>query len=413
MLLRDMSRRRGRTLMVILAVAISTALLVSMLSVAGGLYRTLIESQEGDLQDIVVAAPGDQGMRNGHALAAEVDDVAGVRASVPVMTALFGEVSVTIPGKPVRLSPLMRGYVPGDVELFFTESQREKMQGGFQEMGDPHFQSGTYAGPWTGETIVNKGLAERHELSLGSRLNLTGSGITKEYRVAGIVDIGLTGTGIFKDVFMVFLHLSELQSLTGAGLGPSGETLDLVDETIVSLEQSVRGDMELVDGVVKELRDRYPFYNVATRETRLRQMEEQGAVARGFYLALGGVSMTIGLLFVATVMLMSVYERTNEIGMMRAIGISRRTIFKQVYAQALAIVLVGGLLGLVPGVLGTQALQGFIASRIGIAVSLAAFQPTVLAGALLMVVFLGSLVALYPAWKASRFNIISALREVK
>ena len=119
----------------------------------------------------------------------------------------------------------------------------------------------------------------------------------------------------------------------------------------------------------------------------------------------------ISLLFVASVMIMSVYERTNEIGMMRAIGISRRTIFAGTFGEGLFLVIIGALLGLIPGYFGSVVFGNYMAASIGISESFTAFTPSMIVNALFEVIVLGSIFTIYPSWKAARMNILDALKH--
>jgi len=131
-------------------------------------------------------------------------------------------------------------------------------------------------------------------------------------------------------------------------------------------------------------------------------------VAEVFYLAVGSVSMLIGLLFVATIMIVSVMERTREIGMMRSIGISRWSIFLQVFEESMVLVLVGALIGVLPGYWGASWAASYISTRIGLTIQLG-FSTAFVARSLLLVLAVGALFATYPAITAVRMNIVKAV----
>jgi putative ABC transport system permease protein len=110
---------------------------------------------------------------------------------------------------------------------------------------------------------------------------------------------------------------------------------------------------------------------------------------------------------------MAVIERTNEFGMMRAIGISKKTIFTQTLLESLTIVVIGTLIGLIFGYFGSEALGNYISSSLGIQEEFTAFTETLIIRSILLVISIGTLISLYPAWSASRKNIVEALRYIR
>ena len=119
------------------------------------------------------------------------------------------------------------------------------------------------------------------------------------------------------------------------------------------------------------------------------------------YLAI--VSLMVGGIGIMNIMLVSVTERTREIGIRKAIGAKRRNILTQFLLEALALSLVGGLLGVAFGVIGSYTVGNINNWKIILApeTSILAFSFSALVG-----VFFG----FYPALKASKLNPIEALR---
>lgn len=119
------------------------------------------------------------------------------------------------------------------------------------------------------------------------------------------------------------------------------------------------------------------------------------------YLAI--VSLVVGGVGIMNIMLVSVTERTREIGVRKAIGAKRRDILTQFLLEALFLSLIGGLLGVAFGIGGAK-LVG-IANKWSIALS-----PTVILLAFSFSAVVGVFFGFYPAWKASRLSPIEALR---
>jgi putative ABC transport system permease protein len=135
-------------------------------------------------------------------------------------------------------------------------------------------------------------------------------------------------------------------------------------------------------------------------------LESQEASSRVLSLllaAIASVSLVVGGIGIMNIMLVSVTERTREIGLRRAVGARRRDILAQFLIEAVTVSLVGGLLGIVVGVVGAWAI-GYFAGW------LAPIQARAVIPAFLFAAAIGVFFGFYPARKASRLNPIDALR---
>ncbi|MEZ5343097.1 MAG: ABC transporter permease [Acidimicrobiales bacterium] len=121
------------------------------------------------------------------------------------------------------------------------------------------------------------------------------------------------------------------------------------------------------------------------------------------FLVLGGISLVVGAIGIANVTLVSVLERTTEIGLRRALGATRKHIATQFLAESAALGTIAGIIGTSLGILTTV---GVSASREWTPV-LAPWLPLV---APVVGSVIGLLAGTYPAWKASKLEPIAALR---
>lgn len=413
--LRNLLRRPGRSMMTGAAVAISMALLISMTSVSEGI-KDSAESPLLDSREDLVVAP-DQGMIEGaHGMAVELDGWEKVEFATP---ALYHDVRVFLPprepGDPERPKTVEAfGVVPDGFWYLMGEEERKRFDEDqwFEHGDDPHFGTGEYQGPFTGEILLSKNL-QKENIEVGSTLPALGTNArTFDLTVVGFFDHEFSGVGYIGDLSFAILHLSELQNITGLAFEEDAQgrrVVDLADGVSVALtREAVRGGEE--EAVADRIRETWPEYedDVYTKSEQLELIRQETVLAEIFYLAVGSVSMFIGMLFVATIMIVSVIERTREIGMLRAIGLSRRTIFVQVLTESMILVLVGALIGIAPGYLGAVWAAERISEDVGVDISLG-FSTVFVAQALLWTLLIGALFAMYPARVAVRMNIVRAI----
>ncbi len=180
-------------------------------------------------------------------------------------------------------------------------------------------------------------------------------------------------------------------------LGLQAPELVLIDVEIGAAELiGTQAPVALAPGRAAQLQAAVP-----ASPTRVRSDVQDDVNA--LFLVLGGVSLLVGAIGIANVTLVSVLERTGEIGLRRALGATRRHVAVQFLAESAALGALAGLIGTSIGILAvviisaTREWSPVLDSWLPIAAPLV--------GALI-----GLLAGTYPAWKASRLEPITALR---
>jgi putative ABC transport system permease protein len=144
-----------------------------------------------------------------------------------------------------------------------------------------------------------------------------------------------------------------------------------------------------------------PDYMTFTAADLVRSTDSVSGRFNQLLLAVALISLTIGGIGVMNIMLVSVTERTHEIGLRKALGAQRHDIRSQFMIEAVIVTLAGGLLGIVVGLLGTRHPLG----EIPVEASMFAVVTAVIVS-----VVVGVLSGMYPAERAARMTPIEALR---
>ncbi|MER7826740.1 FtsX-like permease family protein [Streptomyces sp. NPDC096097] len=157
---------------------------------------------------------------------------------------------------------------------------------------------------------------------------------------------------------------------------------------------------------VKAAMAEYPQYKVRNQTDYKQALKDQVGQLLNMVYGLLGLAIVVAVLGVVNTLALSVVERTREIGLMRAIGLSRRQLRRMIRLESVVIALFGALLGLGLGMtwgIGAQqllALQGLKVLEIP--------WPTIL-GVFAASAFVGLFAALVPAFRAGRMNVLNAI----
>jgi putative ABC transport system permease protein len=138
--------------------------------------------------------------------------------------------------------------------------------------------------------------------------------------------------------------------------------------------------------------------------------------AKILVMSVAAIAIVVALIGVVNTILMSVFERTQEIGIMKAIGASHWHIFKLIWLETLMICTLGGTFGITLAMVGSSAVERLIRSVMSQAGYVPAgqiveFTPAILAGSFVSAIALGIVSGIWPAFRASRMRPIEAIRS--
>ncbi len=210
---------------------------------------------------------------------------------------------------------------------------------------------------------------------------------------------------------MVITPITTFQTRLFSQTTPSGE--DAVQSIVVQVASAEVMD-EVIEDIETLLKKRHRIAADADNDFAIMSLEQMLGIFETITLALtaflgliGGISLLVGSIGIMNIMLVSVTERTREIGLRKAIGAKRRDILLQFLLEAAILSLTGGTIGLIGAWL---AAWGISQINLGGFTINAVVSPTIVLVAVLVSVFIGLISGIYPAMRAARLNPIDALR---
>ncbi len=167
---------------------------------------------------------------------------------------------------------------------------------------------------------------------------------------------------------------------------------------------------QIIRTVYRNLHAHGEDFNIQTGEAVLEEINKVILILKIVAGSVAGISLLVGGIGIMNIMLVSVTERTSEIGIRKALGAKRSDILWQFMVEALVLCLLGGILGILLGLGIGSGLAAFIESKTDwIFVGIVSVQMMGLAVGFSLAV--GLIFGVYPAWNASRMSPADALRK--
>ena len=382
-----LQRHRGRTILAVLGVAVSAALLLDMVMLASGMRESFREFLLVQGFQLRVSPKGTLPFDSEATIENAGATLATLRAHPDVVTVspVLGAQTHTLAGDTARTAFAV-GIDPG------VQGDYELLRGANAAAPD--------------RVVANESYLQLTGRRLGDTLDVA-VGFDPQFRsYAGRRPLVLVGVGRFyytaADQPVLAIPLGTLQAMSGSARRDR-----------VSLFMAKVRDGASVEAVRAWVERTIPKVTVISTETAMRQVEERLGYFRQLAFILGAISLVVGFLLVTTLVTVSVNERVGEIAVMRALGVSRAHVVQQIVLEGLAISLAGAVLGLLLGLGTARYLNAILSDFPGLPVDFDffLFQPAAAWRSLGLLVVTGILAGIYPSWRASSLPIATTLRR--
>lgn len=359
----NVARAPRRTASSASALMIGVALVSSTAVFASSLRSSLIGTIENAISaDIVITDPSFQGLS-------------------PLIAETLAEVPEVGAVTPVRG---ISGQVDGETRTFGAVEPVA-----FEQLVDPDLIDGTIAELGPDELLLNDDPANDLDAEVGSTVDVTfQNGEQRTLTVAGIYGDSTFGNWL--------ISLDTLATITDA---PSRDFF-----VFAKFADDVDPGAGLI--AVEQALEPFPQADVQTTQEFQDANEEQINQLLLIITMLLAFAILIAILGISITLALGVFERTREIGLLRAVGMNKRQTRRSVRWEAVIVSTFGALIGIVVGTLLGVVLTLAVPDDV---ISELAFNPSIIVMILIGAVIAGLIAALYPSYKASNMNVLEAI----
>jgi len=382
----SLRRHASRTLLAVLGVAVSAAMLLDMVMLATGMRQSFASLLGRNGFTIRVSPRGtlpfDTEATIGQARDATVaiERIAGVTAVAPVLGT-----TIHVLGGRNPVTAFALGVDPA-------------VQGDYQLLDG--------RGPTSNALVASDALLRATGARIGDTLDVA-VGFDPQLRTyTGRRRVVVSGRARFTylsaDDRAAALQLASVQAMGGA---------DRTDRVSLFMVRTVPNvDPEAARVAIERALPRVTALSTAGA---VAEAEHRLSYFRQLAFILGAVSLIVGFLLVTTIVTVSVNERIGEIAIMRAIGVSRSHVVHQIVIEGIGLSLAGAAAGLILGLFTARWLNSILRGFPGLpdAIDFFLFQPDSAFRALALLVVSGIAAGIYPAWRAASLPISATLRE--
>ena len=398
---RALRRNKMRTVLTMLGIIFGVAAVIAMVAL-GKAAKVQIESRIAALGQNVIQVFSGSINRNGvfsgsgGAGTLTVDDAEAIQAEIPSVMAVSPEVSsgAQITAGENNWSTQVRG----ESVDYLVIRQWGLAKGDMFNEADVRSAAKVCV---LGKTTAEKLFPDEDPVGKIIRVSMRGGSSSAPLKILGVlVAKGANTGGQDQDDTIIVPYTTAMKRFSGA------TTLRMINVSARSADELITAQNAIAD----LLRQRHRIQAGRDDDFILRNQQDIAETANAttevmtaLLAGVAGISLLVGGIGIMNIMLVSVTERTREIGIRMAVGARGRDILLQFLIEAVTLSSIGGLLGIAIGVGGAKL------------ITLIKTWPTVVSPTAIVIAFVTSAIigivsGFYPAWKASKLDPIEALR---
>ena len=385
---KNLHRHPLRTALSLLGIAVTSAMLLDMVMLGGGIERSFERLLLGRGYQIRISPKGtlpfdtEASIPHVSGLLARLRDDPDVKAAAPLLGA-----SVYARNADALVTLVGYGIDPSAQSMYQLQSGADLAPGDTTGLllSEP---AAAAIGARRGDTVVLFGRLDPQVAAAAVERRLVARGVVRWlYDYRGQLSVGAA--------------LTVIQALSG----------QRAEDRASALAVRLRDGVD-VERAAARFSAGFPQLEVNSVADLVASFRERLIYFRQLSYILGTISLFVTLLLVATLLTITVNERLGEIATLRAIGVSRAHIVAQVMVEGTLLTVIGGAVGVGLGLTTAHYLDAILTSFPGLPAAISFFVPQApnlaLAGALLLAT--GSLAGCYPAWLAARAPVAATLR---
>ena len=387
--IKSLARRRLRTLLAVLGIAISAAMLLDMVMLSGGIEKSFADLLSAKGYQIRLSPKG----------TLPFDTETTLPAAGSIVRRLRPDSAIAAAGAVLGAS--VYGHGPDSLVTLFGYGIQPEAQGLYW------LQAGSDVAPTdTNGVLLSNAAARLLAAQVGDTVTLLGrldpqvmtSSVGRKLIVRGLVRWAYD----YRGQPSVGTVLPVMQTLA------YGRLEDRVSLILVKAKEARQAP-----ALAARLRAEFPDLEVYSVADLVEVFKQRLVYFRQLSYILGTMSLIVSVLLISTLLTITVNERLGEIATLRAIGVARSTIVRQVLIEGAVLTLVGSVIGLVLGLGTARYLDSILTSFPGLPAAFSFFVPRreSVGTAAVALLSAGCLAGLYPAWLAARAPIAATLRS--